>query len=436
MVTESCVGLLNLVQRNGGLFNGTRLARAEGTEPALLVRVVEGIGTSSAYKDGQDSPFRRRFSGAAAAITDQEALFLAVAEGLERYCAITMDKDQAVVASATELGNAALDLDLIPRCSDVELENPRCDLVKPDKNQPIRWVQGLSLLTGRVTYIPVVMAYLNVGYSCHAERFWHPISTGCAGHTSYERAVAAAVLEVVERDAISTLWLQKLPLPRVEVDTLREPLLAYWDQYRRSSLDLEYLFFDATLDLGFPTVYGLQIARHHQRLTTLVSCSTDLDPAKAITRVMREMAALRVALRVPHAGPSSIDDFRGVLDGAAYMAQAQHCDSFAFLLQSGRIRPLSNMPILDQGSDESNLRFILGRLAEKRLEAYAVDLTTDEALRIGVRVVRVLVPGLQPVSFHHRARYLGHRRLYEVPATMGYRVLPEDNLNKDPQPFA
>jgi len=51
-------------------------------------------------------------------------------------------------------------------------------------------------------------------------------------------------------------------------------------------------------------------------------------------------------------------------------------------------------------------------------------------------VVRVIIPGLQPLSFHYRARYLGHPRLYEAPALMGYPVLREEDLNGWPQPFA
>jgi ribosomal protein S12 methylthiotransferase accessory factor len=53
-----------------------------------------------------------------------------------------------------------------------------------------------------------------------------------------------------------------------------------------------------------------------------------------------------------------------------------------------------------------------------------------------MHVVRVIVPGLQPLSFCHRARYLGHQRLYRAPARMGYPAWPESRINPWPQPFA
>jgi ribosomal protein S12 methylthiotransferase accessory factor len=70
------------------------------------------------------------------------------------------------------------------------------------------------------------------------------------------------------------------------------------------------------------------------------------------------------------------------------------------------------------------------------VDAYAVDLTTDEAVREGLRVVRVVAPQLQPLSFQYRARFLRNARLYKVPQAMGYPPKGEAELNSWPQPFA
>jgi ribosomal protein S12 methylthiotransferase accessory factor len=53
-----------------------------------------------------------------------------------------------------------------------------------------------------------------------------------------------------------------------------------------------------------------------------------------------------------------------------------------------------------------------------------------------MNVVRAIVPGLQPLTFHYRARFLGHPRLYQAPARMGYPTRLEAELNAWPQPFA
>jgi ribosomal protein S12 methylthiotransferase accessory factor len=160
-----------------------------------------------------------------------------------------------------------------------------------------------------------------------------------------------------------------------------------------------------------------------------------LNPAEALVKVMRDMASGRIAFRNSRPTPENWDDFRDVSQGAAYMARAERSDAFSFLLESGRTRSLSDMAALDFPDSKQALQVVLELLRRKRMEAFAVDLSTDEALRSGMRVVRVVVPGLHPLSFHYRARYLGHRRLYEAPLEMGYPVSPEEQVNHWPQPF-
>ena len=56
----------------------------------------------------------------------------------------------------------------------------------------------------------------------------------------------------------------------------------------------------------------------------------------------------------------------------------------------------------------------------------SVDLTTDELRDVGLWAVRVIIPALMPISFVHRARFLGTPRL----------GIAEDLVNPDPLPFA
>jgi ribosomal protein S12 methylthiotransferase accessory factor len=437
--TSEQSSVAKLLQPVGGLLNGTLHFRPECDEPQISTVIVQAGDISQVWphlkKTNAASGARMGLSGAGTGLNDQQCLVPAMVEALERYCACTFTPEQFVSASAEELGADALDLDMVPRCSDVELSHPRCPLVAPNKKEPIRWVRSLSLLDGRIIYVPAVMAYLYAGFVTPAERICVPISTGCAGHMTYEQAVLNGILEVVERDAISIVWLQKLSIPRIEIDTLPPLLASYWERYQRGSQELEIIFFDATTGLGIPTVYGLQISPM-SKLRTVVSCSTSLDPATAVAKVIRDMAACRVGFRRQRSVPENWDDFNEVSFGATYMADAERASGFDFLTESDRIRPLSQIAGFRNTKDKSALAEILEIFRQKRIDLYAVDLTTDEAVRAGIRVVRILIPQLQPLGFHYRARYLGHPRLYAAPGEMGYRVLEEKELNHWPQPFA
>jgi ribosomal protein S12 methylthiotransferase accessory factor len=427
----------DLLQPLGGLFTEITKFRPRADEPRLATRVV-GLGTLHEvwpHIMKRAGSRRAAIHGSGVGLEEQDAVLPALVEALERYCASVHRPEQFTWATAEELGDHALDLDTIPRCTKTELSHPRCPLIAPDKKAPIRWVKGLSLLDGRVIYLPAVMVYLFTGYASPGERIWIPISTGCAGHTSFERALLGAILEVIERDALSILWLQKLPFPRIALDSVTPLLVKYLERYQQGPRDLEYIFFDATTDLEVPTVYGVQIARENSRLTTLVSCSAAMHPAEAVIKVIRDMSGCRRSLRKPPAPPSDWDDFTELLHGASYMAYAAQAHAFDFLLQSSRKQRLSAMHELESENDQRSLALLLKRLSHKGLAVYAVDLSTDEALRSGVRVVRVLIPGLQPFSGCYLAQYKAHPRLYDAPRQMGYTVRSEEQLNRWPQPF-
>ena len=430
-----------LIQLRDGMFRHVSYAYSFGDEPRFIAQILE-VGDTSATQLGQaDALGMRRHRPPmhtfGTGVTESETLLPALGEAFERYSTCVHTADQFVFASAEELGRDALDLDIIPRLSKAELLHPRCPLVEPTKKLPLRWVRGISLLDNRVVYLPAPMVFLYTGFASSAERVCIQITTGCAAHTSLERALLGAICEVVERDAISLTWLQKLPLPRIDVDCMPPQLATCWKLYEQSCNDLEYLFFDATLDIGIPTIYALSVARANRQVTTLVACATALNAPEALAKVIRDLFQIRVAFRKPRPIPASWDEFTDFFHGAAYMARGEHTGAFDFLLRQNHRRPLSEIAPVDNEEDVAqSLSAVLSLFRRRGIDVYAVDLSTDECVRAGIWAVRVIIPSLQPLGFFYRARYLGHSRLYEAPERMGYPVHSEARLNYWPQPFA
>ena len=425
----------------GGFHFESKWVLPQGDEPRFLTKTLMAGSPSVGQftSEGDRERLVMRITGSGTDLDEERAERAAFGEALERLCSASYQDEQYVTATAAELGSRALDLDCIPRCSDKELAHPACPLVFPRKDQVIRWVRAVSLLDGKIVFVPAVMTYLYLRYAHPGERIWLPISTGCAAHTSLEKAVLSGIMEVVERDAISITWLQRLPLPRIEVDDLPSDLKPYWLALDRGSTMIQPSFFDATTDIGFPTVYGIQVCSTVPEATTLVSCSTALNPAEALAKTIRDMAHIRVAFRHRHSVPESWDEFTSIFHGAAFMARAEHASAFNFLLESKSVRRLSELSRRAEpwkGNDREQLTAVIQRLQALRLNVYAVELSTDEALRAGIRVVRVIIPGLQPLSVHYRARFLGHDRLYQCPQAMGHDVYRESELNSWPQAFA
>jgi ribosomal protein S12 methylthiotransferase accessory factor len=241
-----------------------------------------------------------------------------------------------------------------------------------------------------------------------------------------------ALCEIVERDALSLLWLQQLPVPRLELDRVPSELGPYLEPRGDGRARV---FFDATTDLGVPTIYGLDLA-DDRRLATFAACTCDLDPVRALTKVACDLVGFRPLLEQVRATPSEPELFTRGVEAVTYMGAPERRHAFAFLLEAPARRLLSELPAVASGSSADDLELVLGRLRAAGMEAVAVDLTTDEARRAGLRVVRVIVPELQPLTFRLRARYLGHPRLFEAPPRLGYAPRAEHDLNPWPQPFA
>ena len=383
--------------------------------------------------DGQDA--RNEALGGAGADTDRELAWIrAVVEGAERYASMAFEERDFVVASARELGSAALDLTRVPCHSARELAHPAAPFAKVDLDAPIRWVRGWSLIDGCERLVPATMTYIYFRPQ-PGEGFWQMISTGVAAHTRLDEALVSAICESVERDAIALTWLLRLPLPRIELDGALPGELA-----RNLSIagrsQVRHLFFDATTDLGIPTVYLLQLLEGQPKLAQFVGCATDFDAAAACAKTIREVAPSRAVFQLPRTRPSEIDEFSSLYDGAAELGLHRHRGEFQFLIDSPRRRSLADMAVARPMDAAGRLRVLLERLRAIGSDAVAIDLTTDELREVGLWAVRVVVPGLMPMSAVHRGRYLGTPRLYQYPADAGYGTYTEDDINPAPQPFA
>ncbi|WP_158578484.1 YcaO-like family protein [Spongiactinospora rosea] len=372
--------------------------------------------------------------GAGSGLAEETARLTATVETIERYSSCMWDPEQFRWATARSLGDEALDLERVPRCSESELAAPACPVLAPDPDAPMRWVRGVDLATGEPRWVPAVMVYLHIPVASRGERFWLPISTGTAAHFDYDSALLGAVLECVERDGIALTWLQRLALPRIEIDVSDPELDQALEVSARSGL--RTYFFDATTDLGVPTVYSVDVDPQATQVRTYVMCATELDPRRAVLKVMRESSSGRVAMQYQKPHDKPLDEYINVFDGAVHMAVAEREHEFDFLLNSPHRRRLSEIAPTVPDSPAGRLAWVVGRLKGAGCSVYAVDITSDEAHAAGLRVVRVIVPELVPLSFSYRARYLGTPRLYTAPERMGLPAHAEPGLNPWPQPFA
>jgi ribosomal protein S12 methylthiotransferase accessory factor len=85
-----------------------------------------------------------------------------------------------------------------------------------------------------------------------------------------------------------------------------------------------------------------------------------------------------------------------------------------------------------------DLQDILEVFRQKNLDVIVVDQTTPELIRNGLYCVKVLIPGMLPMTFgQHLTRVTGLGRVLRVPMELGYSQQPLtfEQLNPHPHPF-
>jgi ribosomal protein S12 methylthiotransferase accessory factor len=85
-----------------------------------------------------------------------------------------------------------------------------------------------------------------------------------------------------------------------------------------------------------------------------------------------------------------------------------------------------------------DLQGLINGYLQRGSDVLVVDQTAPEHLPCGLRCVKVLMPGMLPMTFgQHNRRVSGLLRLQQVPVTLGYRDHPltEAEINPHPHPF-
>ena len=418
------VGSLGVVSHVRSVLAGRGLTR--------LHLALAGAGDSH-RRDGQHAVADGQ-SGAGRVFDDERhARTVAVAEAAERYIGV-FPAAQTVTATADRLDGPVIDPDRIPRCSETEYAHPDCPFAPFDPAAEIRWIRSTDLITGEPTWIPAVMACYGL-HPSPPERFVYQISTGHAVHTDLARAVLGGIMEIAERDAIALTWLQRLPLRPVAAEILSERpvhLLGYGE--RRF---LETHVFDATTDVGIPTAYVFQRARHDRAVANLVAAGTGNDLAEAVERALAEAFTLRLSYQDDEGEvKTDLSSFSGIMDGARYMAQADRSPAFAFLTDGLSTRIPSTGPEPLPTEPRTALARVLERLDALGAQVFCVDRTTKELRAAGLVGVSVVIPDLQPMSLMPLGQFRGHPRLMQAPPRMGFTAHPEKEQNPWPQPFA
>lgn len=414
------VSAAQLFRTDGWLHPGLRVWMT-GSGDVAAARGLRQLGTEQTISTGREWE------------DDARSRLVALCEGFERHCSLLYDSSEFVVASADDLGPRAMTFEGMARFSAAEIRRSGGALQAPSRAATIRWYDGVDLHSASPAWLPATMTFITAELLV-PERFWLPFSTGVAVHRTAELALVRAICEIAERDAAALCWLQKIPMPLVDPAVLSPVTRQLVDWF--ADRDVRTLFFDATTELGIPTVWCLQLSDDVADLAQTCATATALDHATAAHKAAVECTSGREILHALPSPPASYSRYTGVTPGAIHLAGRSRRAAFDFLLADLGDRPIAEPRAVAGSTPADQLGHLLEILDEHDQPAFAADLSTREATEAGLVAARVVLPRMMPMSVKPRAAYRGTPRLYQAPAAMGHPIRPESRLNPYPIPLA
>ena len=422
--------------RTGVIRSVTRVQRGadEPSPPAIYQAELSHFDFRKA------EPLDRASAGKG--VTKEEAIRGAIGEAIERYCASQVDPAALVTSSWAELSTEAVPPSDFVLYSDGQYASGRLPFRRWEPDVEITWVPARELPSGRARLVPASLVYLQFPNGRPQDALAAPSSNGLAAGPDLDFAVLHALYECIERDAFLVTWMARLPAPEVCFTGFDALATSIHDHYLRHGTKLRV--FRMCTDLDAYVMLAIALDQIGAGPAAIVGLGCDASPVRAVRKALFEICQAhagevhRYREEPPHERLKRPEDVRTLLDHSAWFTMREHFDGLSFLLENGRSEQLADLPDYRAASVSEGLQHCVASLERAGCTPFYVDLTTPDVRDYGLRVVRALPAGLQPIHFGWGEERLGGRRLFELPQKLGLAqtILNASDLNPYPHPLA
>jgi ribosomal protein S12 methylthiotransferase accessory factor len=344
-----------------------------------------------------------------------------------------------VFATAAELGPEAVEPERFALFSEGQYAQPGFPYAPFDDDTRIYWIRGSSLSNGDIVYLPAQLVFLLDARPEEAP-IGYATSNGLACGSSWEEAVLAGALEVVERDAFMLTWYGRLSLPLIDWEQHDE--LSRFDQRHLAHTGSRALV-DLSTFLRVPVVLATVRSGADDGPALSVGAAAAPNAEAACRKALAEAYSVRswgkllLDERPDRTYSESFDDVVAFADHVHLHAMRRHRPLGAFLDASDDRLRVADIPPLEGDGPQEWLTAVVRSLDAAGVEAYVVDVTAPDIAEAGLAVARVVAPELCALNVRHDCRFLGGQRLRgaRLLAGVGHRRLADDELNDDPHPF-
>jgi ribosomal protein S12 methylthiotransferase accessory factor len=278
--------------------------------------------------------------------------------------------------------------------------------------------------------------------------FVYEISNGCSVGRSLYEAVIHGLFELVERDSFLMTWYRRLELPEISLRSVSDEELKCLLSKIALLTSSTIRAFDSTLEHGIPSVWV--VAQSESTTTALVAAAAGahLDQEIALKRAAFEVMASMQRIQQGYAAQRSAvllmlsepDLVCAMQDHPMVNSLPEAKDRWSFLLdgrsESDAVPIIPRRRFSTWHSADTVADHLAGQLIDIGLDVIIVDQTAPE-LGSDLKCMKVIVPGLLPMTFGHAYRRLdGLPRLCDS-YDLGRRSAPRNgtSIGAYPHPF-
>ena len=397
---------------------------------------------------------RRHLQGYGSTLNFTQSYLAAVAEALERYGGQhALGKRTAVRGTFRQLQAEALDPATLGLYTQEQYAQPNFGFVPYHQDLTYDWVWGYSFSQQRPLLVPEFYAYYG---HLDEHAFVYECSNGCALGNCLEEAILYGMLEALERDAFLLAWYAQLGVPRLDISSIPSQRVRWLIERMAYSSGYAISVFNTTLLHGVACCWVMAVDEQQRAGFPRMICAagSHLAAEAAILSALLELAST-----LPNEQPQEewfrqqVRRARNMLDDPLSVVEmADHSTLYMlpealtrldFLMQSSRRETyqeaFAHLPLRDFSLDlAEDVSRLIDYYQGQGIDTIVVDQTTPEHRECGFHCVKIIMPGMLPMTFGHQYRRVsGFKRLAEWPALLGYRKEPlvDVDVNPYPHPF-
>ena len=334
---------------------------------------------------------------------ENKAIMGAIGESLERYSGAICKFD---LKSYTELKNEKrmLDYKSFSLFSDEQYNNPSFLWKRPELEQQL-FGKVYSLYDNKEWYVPQEL----IGLGSRTQNACIPsTSTGIAAHTNKLEAINSALLEVLERDALTTYWLHSIGGREISLDK----------KYKSEviSKNGQIFCFDITQDWNpYPVVMvcGYLLINNKKRISMGVACRENYE--KAIEKAYLEwiQGCVFAGYYDEYHSEVKLNNYKDVnsfdLHAVYYTKHPEQWENVPLIKYRIPHKYVEKNNNLIGKDIKYKLDFLLKKLQQKNIRLFYKDISTIDVKDVGVTVIRVLSPDLSLLHGDENEMFLGGR---------------------------